>query len=429
MAITTKLSQTKIDKFIAERKKDGLNTRKLGDGGGLYLQWRDGASWIFRWKKNGTESSIGLGALASVSLSAARAEAAQCRAIVAQGRDPKVARDSIVSKGVKTFDQCEQECWAIHKHSLKGKTVHQRWENSIATHVSPILGRIPVNEADVNHVLRVLQPIWLTVPTTATQVRGRIEKVFNFALAKGYREFSKGNPAAWDVLKTILPSYEKIASVQHFRAIEKVPAFVQKLRLRDAGEGVQGQSQWGLSARALEFLILTVCRTGDIIGQDDEAEDRDRPPLMWQHLDLKKHVWHKPKTKTGLPHSVPLSEPAMRILLDTQALEIPGPLVFPSLQKPGFPLGKGAMLEVAKSVSGDPDMTCHGFRSCFEDWCGDETDFPDRVINAAMMHGIVKGKVKKGYRRRDAFDARVPLMQAWGEYCDSGRAAKILKFG
>ena len=139
MAITTKLSQTKIDKFIAERKKDGLNTRKLGDGGGLSLQWRDGASWIFRWKKNGTKLSIGLGALASVSLSAARAEAAQCRAIVAQGRDPKVARDSIVSKGVKTFDQCEQECWAIHKHSLKGKTVHQRWENSIATHVVPFL--------------------------------------------------------------------------------------------------------------------------------------------------------------------------------------------------------------------------------------------------------------------------------------------------
>jgi len=47
------------------------------------------------------------------------------------------------------------------------------------------LHELPVGEVDIGAVLDVLKPIWASKPETASRLRGRIEKVIDFAIVHG----------------------------------------------------------------------------------------------------------------------------------------------------------------------------------------------------------------------------------------------------
>src|SRR5262249_49712633 len=145
------------------------------------------------------------------------------------------------------------------------------------------------------------------------------------------------------------------------------------------------QRDESIAARALEFVILTATRTGDIIGS---ARD-DKPPMLWSHVDLGKRVWTIPSTKTETELRVPLSEPAIRLLKEVKAAALRGNVVF-SID--GEPLSNMGMAGVIKRMNQrrsahglpryiDPkednrDITVHGFRSCFTDWAHECSSFP-----------------------------------------------------
>jgi integrase len=248
-------------------------------------------------------------------------------------------------------------------------------------------------------VLKVLEPIWTAKTETATRVRGRIESILDWATARKYRDGE--NPARWrGHIDKLLPKPGKVAAIEHFAALPyaEVPAFLAALK-----------EQQGIAAQALAFCILTATRTGEVIG------------ARWD--EIAGDVWTIPaeRTKARREHRVPLSKPALAILDTLRPMaDLLGHgaagFIFPG-GKPGKPLSNMAMLATLKRM-GREDVTTHGFRSAFRDWCGEQTNFPREVAEAALAH-VIKDKAEAAYARGDLLAKRSQLMAAWGLYCSS----------
>src|SRR5205085_416696 len=199
---------------------------------------------------------------------------------------------------------------------------------------------VPVGEIDTEAVLKVLQPIWNTIPETASRIRGRIENVLDAAKARGFRDGS--NPAQWrGHLKTLLPARQRLTRGHHAALpYDEVPGFMADLRTRQS-----------LAALALELCILTATRSGEVLN------------AQWSELDLDKAVWTIPaaRMKAGHEHRVPFSRRAVKILKALTRLEH-NPHVFPGNTR-GKPLSSMAMAMCLRRMNRD-SITVHGFRSC-----------------------------------------------------------------
>jgi integrase len=218
----------------------------------------------------------------------------------------------------------------------------------------------------------------------------------DFAKANGLR--SGENPAAWrGHLALILPKRQRLSRGHHAAMpYAEVPAFVAELRERET-----------IHALALEFLILTAARSGEVLG------------ARWAELDLDAKVWTVPATrmKAGREHRVPLSERAMAIL-ERMAEIRTGDLVFPGRRR-RRPLSGVALAALV------PGATVHGFRSAFRDWCGEATSFSREVCEQALAHATGDA-TERAYRRGDALEKRRGLMEAWSNYCEPSSAGNVV---
>jgi integrase len=173
------------------------------------------------------------------------------------------------------------------------------------------------------------------------------------------------------------------------------------------------RKQEGIAARALEFAILTSARTGEVIG------------AKWNEIDLDAKVWTVPgaRMKTGREHRVPLSDAASTIL-EKMAATRQGDFVFPG-GNAGRPLSNMAFLMTLRRM-GHRDLTAHGFRSTFSDWCAEQTNAPSEVREMALAH-TVSDKVEAAYRRGDLFQKRRALAEAWAAFGGGGETVTPLR--
>jgi integrase len=245
--------------------------------------------------------------------------------------------------------------------------------------------------------MKVLEPIWTTKPETAGRVRGRIERVLDWAKVQGYRDGE--NPARLrGHLENLLPKKSKVHRVIHHAALpyHDVGNFMAKLR-----------DETSTSARALTLLILTVTRTSETL----EAN--------WDEIDLDQRIWVIPaeRMKADNAHRVPLSRPAVLKVMKEFQLNA---YVFPGA-KAGRPLSNMALAMLMRRIGYD-HVTPHGFRSSFRDWAAERTSFSREVHK-------IPDAVEAAYRRGDLFDKRCKLMEAWATYCTNARlAGKVIPF-
>jgi integrase len=360
------------------------------DGGGLFLEVRNppAASWTVRMQVAGKRRDFGLGSLDKVALAVAREKRDAIRAQFAAGIDPVAERTK--AAGVPTFAAAAEQ---LHRERRKlwsnGK--HQgQWIATLRTYAFPTLGALAIDAVERGHILDVLTPIWVAKPETARRVKQRIGAVLDWAYGKGWREAE----APIRALAKSLPKVERAG--RHFEAMAyaDVPAFMA--RLRDCA---------GMGALALEALILTAARSGEVRG------------ATWAELDLDNALWSIPaaRMKRKRPHVVPLSGAALAVFRRAHALRTDGSeLVFPGLLR-GKPLSDATMRAVLRrlGLSVDP----HGFRSSFKDWAGEVGAFPNELSEAALAHTI-QNKAEAAYRRGDLLERRRVMMEAWAQFCD-----------
>lgn len=263
---------------------------------------------------------------------------------------------------------------------------------SLQTHVSPVFGKTPVDMIDTGLICKALEPMWLTKTQTASRVRQRVEAVLDYAATRGHR--TGENPARWrGHLANILPPPRKVTTVEHLAAMPftEVPAFMLALHDRS-----------GVSPIALQFLVLTACRTSEVLG------------ARWDEIDLSTATWTIPgaRMKAGVAHRVPLSEPALRLL---QALPKDGPHLFPGHARSR--LTQSALYKFVRSRLGY-QITVHGFRSAFRDWVAERTNYPSEMAEMALAHRV-GSQVENAYRRTDMFERRRRLMADWAAFCET----------
>lgn len=372
------------------------------DGAGLVVKVSDtGAkSYMLRYMVNGRARWMGLGPCLDVSLTEARELASIARKKIRAGVDPiderkaeKEAKKVFKLKSM-TFGECsaayieaKRSDWSNPKHAMQ-------WTNTLTTYCAKI-NTLPVAAIDTGLVMSCLEPIWKTKPETASRLRGRMEKVLDWATVRNYRQGD--NPAAWkNHLDTLLAQQSKSARVVHHAALDyrEIGAFMVDLR-----------KQAGTGARALEFGILCASRSGEIRG------------ATWSEIDLVAGTWTIPKERMKMDkeHKVPLSDAAITLLKSLDRVD-GNELVFPAPR--GGVLSDMTLGAVLKRMG--VEVTQHGFRSTFRDWAAECTNYPREVAEMALAHGI-GDKVEAAYRRGDLFEKRTRMMQDWSKFC-----AKVL---
>jgi integrase len=348
-------------------------------------------SWSFLYTIAGRRREKGLGGFPAVSLATARKLAQKNRETLAAGRDPLQEVDR---SPVPTFGTLADEYIRTHSSAWRNEKHRAQWAMTLERYAKPIRAK-RVNEIQVADVLGVLEPIWTTRPETASRLRGRIEAVLDAAKARGYRNGE--NPAAWrGNLRHLLPGRVKLPRGHHpALPFQELPDFIIDLR-----------QQPGTAARALEFIILTGSRSGEVLR------------ARWEEFDLDSAVWTIParRMKGGREHRVPLSKAALEVLRNMARLrrsDGPDALVFPGARD-GQPLSGMSTAMVLRRM-GREKVTTHGFRSSFRDWAAECTTFPREIAEAALAHRVGNA-VEQAYRRGDALEKRRGLMNEWATY-------------
>lgn len=397
-------------------------TTKLGrhhDGGGLYLNVtaskakaasEQGAdtlnkSWLLRWGENGRHS-MGLGRLADVSLADARIRAEELRRQIRQGIDPRKAQEQArqdlktqqsrltVREATEAFLATHQDGWRNDKH-------RDQWRNTLNAYVMPRLGDAVCAEITADQVRETLAPIWKTKPETASRVRGRLEKILDWASVREGRAHSGANPARWKgVQELLLGSHGANRQIEHHAAMPnaEVPAFWKRL-----------ESVSGVSVQALKFTILTACRTNEVIK------------ARWDEIDLDAAVWTIPaqRMKAGKQHRVPLSTAAMKVLQQMKQVQNGDYVFWSDRSRRSGHLSNMAMLMLLRNTLEVDDYTVHGFRSTFRDWVAESHGLDTEVAEHALAHQLTD-KVVAAYLRTEYMDKRRHMMEAWAAYCTMG---------
>lgn len=405
-------------KSVAAMTKPGLHA----DGGNLYLRVSlSGAkSWIVRvvvpTETGPKRRDLGIGSVAMLSLAEARSKAAEMvRMARVTGTDPdaprrvaKAARAEAAARAVKeaerarlTFAECARQRHALLLPGWKNRKHGETWLASLELHVFPVFGDTPIHQVTRAKVEEALTSIWTLTPETGKRVRQRIADIFDWAKGKGM--FEGENPVAG--VRNALPQVRAVK--EHHAALpwRDLPGFMQRLDARD-----------GISARCLQFLILTAVRSGEARG------------ARWAEIDLSGRFWTIPaeRMKRGIAHRVPLSPEALEVLERVRGMD--GDLVFPSAQAAPDGSARAMSDMVFKSLYGrmkEAGFVTHGFRSSFRDWCSDSAHAAPELCEAALAHATGNA-VTQAYARSDLFERRRALMDQWGRYC-SGAAGQVVQ--
>ena len=393
----------------------------VGGVAGLLLQVRkpakEGAqiprSWILRVKVGDQRQPIGLGPYPQVSLAEAREQAKKLVVQAKQGVNLKAKkrfeRSALLSAASKnkTFRECAIAYMEAHASDYSSDKHRKQWPATLETYAFPVIGKMLASDIAMRDVKNVLEQetttadgqtgkFWFVKTETAKRLLGRIKTVLDFATVNEYR--TGNNPAQWTgYLDTQLPSPKKIQKVEHHPALPYALAgdFMAKLRKNES-----------ISAKALEFLILTAVRSGSV----RKAE--------WSEIDFDKQVWVIPAehTKAKQEHRVPLQAQAIKLL---KALPIMAGTNIVFASPTGKALSDMTLSQLMRRMRDRGELTVeavpHGFRSTFRDWAAEQTAYPDEIRKVASGHKV-GDSVKEAYQRTDLLDKRRQLMNLWASF-------------
>ncbi len=333
----------------------------------------------------------------------ARSHASAARQKIHQGVDPIDQRKAAVAKvraeQVKSvrFGWCAEQYIESHRAGWRNAKHAEQWSKTLKDYAGPVIGGLRVDQIDTAHIMKILQPMWNEKPETASRLRGRIENVLDWAKVHQYR--SGENPARCKGhLDKLLPARSKVKKEQHHAAQpwQDMSSLMTKLR-----------QQEGMGARAVEFVVYTAARSGEVRG------------ARWAEIDFKNVAWRVPadRMKAGKEHRVPLSAAAILVLSEARKLTPDCEFIFPGPS--GKPLSDMTLTKVLRRME-YAEVTVHGFRSSFRDWAAEATEYPSDLVEMALAHTI-SSKVEAAYRRGDMIEKRLALMEDWAKHCNTAK--------
>jgi integrase len=369
---------------------------------GLYIHVNPDGSrrWVWRFTRNGRPSEMGLGKYPIVTLEKARDRVLDLARQLKSGEDPvqaqRAARQREQRDATTFADVVQQYAKAF---SSEGEKIDDRIA-LIKRHAGMIMP-YAIGDVDTKIIAKALAPVNASTPRTARRALSAVSKILRYAKVHGLR--ATGDDADWrDTFEHIWAQAPKST---HHRALpyKDVPALFARL-----------QQHVSSTSLALRMLILCASRTGEVLG------------ARWDEIDLNTQTWVIPasRMKMRIAHAVPLSDAAIEVLASARDQFGDWGHVFKGMSKSKL---SPRALEVFLHRTLKIDYaSVHGFRSSFRDWCGDCTEFPREVAEAALAH--IVGGVEGAYRRGSALEKRRALMQSWGEFAAGASTSSVVPF-
>lgn len=375
-----------------------------GDGNNLYLVVKDSGAraYMLRYYWHGRPQKMGLGAARDLKLSEARDKAIDANRLIAKGINPREARDEqLHAQDSVLFGEFAEELRLKLEKGFKHKAHKAKWKRTVDVHTKP-LHKKRLDQITTNDVQAMLEPIWLTTPVAARDVRQHVEAILSAAKAAGHRKGD--NPAVWKGnLEHLLPKSKrkgKVRGPHKSLPYQELPAFMQELAAVDS-----------IGARMLETCILTAARTNEIIN------------MRWPDIDMDKVTWTVPRDlmKMDKDHIVPLSRPVIAFLRSAHEMRF-GDFVFPGRTR-GEPMSNMTMLELLKDM-GRTGITVHGFRATFRTWADEEMNFSNQAVEFCLAH-VPGDEAEKAYRRGSMFKKREQIMAMWASFANKPQGEVI----
>jgi integrase len=388
-------------KKVERTKKPGRYRDGLVKGLLLQISRGGAKSWVLRYELHGREHMMGLGSAGDFNLKEARERARAARQHLSDKVDPLAVKRAersaakLAAARALTFREAAQRYFDQHESKWTNSDYRDQFLASLERFAFPVLGDMDVAAIDTPAVLRTIEPQWRETTVTLDRVRNRMEQILDWCVVRDHRPAGT-NPARWKGhLDQVLPAPRKVAPIVHHRALPyaEVPALVAELRRLD-----------GPAPRALEFLILTAARSGEVTG------------MVWSEVDLDGRTWTVPaqRMKGRRPHTVPLSDAAVELLRKLPR-ERGNPFVFVG-PRAGRGLSHMGLPYVMQRMSCADGATIHGFRSSFSTWAYEQTAHSNHTIELSLAH-LVGNEVERAYRRSSMFGKRAALMRDWARFC------------
>lgn len=374
--------------FVRSAQKPG----KYHDGGGTGLFLRvdpNGARfWIQRITIRGKRCELGLGSFPTVALADAREKAMANRKLARTGGDPLTEKRK--ARTMPTFAEAARKTHAELSPTWKNPKDRAAFLSSMETYIFPRFGNVAVCDVSSADVRQAILAARERAPGVARKLVYRTSHVFRWGIAEG---LCNSNPATTESLA--LPRVQ----------IEPKPRrALPYSEVSDCIRAVKASGALDATKLAVEFLILTACRSGEIRG------------ARWDEIHLSAKdgaMWKIPanRMKMNKSHRVPLSPRAVEILAEAKALDDGSVLIFPSMR--GKPLSDMTLSKLIKELGFNADV--HGFRTSFKTWAQERTNTSREVSEAALAHSI-KDKAEAAYARSDLIEKRRKLMDGWASY-------------
>lgn len=390
--------------------KPSDKTRKLADGGGLYIEVAPsgGKWWRFKYRFARKEKRLSLGVYPDVGLKDAREKHAEARKLLAAGVDPGVEKQA-KKRQAKLSAANSFEAIAREFHALKSPiwtpNHATNWISVLEREVFPKFGNRPITEIEAPDVLDVLRAVEARGTfETRGRILQRVRAVFAYGIASGR---SRHNPAV-EISGALAPR----PKVKNFAALseKELPEFLRAL----AAYQERAKSSPIVFA-ATRLLALTFVRTGEVRG------------AQWSEFDLDAGLWVIPaeRMKAREPHSIPLSRQAVEVIRSLHPLTGHLPALFPSRNRDGGTISENTVLKVIERIGYKGRMTGHGFRSIASTFLNNLGTIRPDMIEAQLAHGD-KDQVRAAYNRADYIEYRKAMMQFWADTLDKMQAEKKL---
>lgn len=383
---------------------------KLFDGGGLFLLVTPsgGKLWCFKYRFDGKEKKLSLGAYPEISLADARQRRLDARKLLANSIDPAAAKKEQAAERARletTFETVARE-WFGKQLAAWSKghadTVISRLERD----VFPVIGTVAISKIKTGEVLAILRKVEARgALDTALRIKIIFGQVFRYAVVTGLIDS--------DVSAPIRPRdcLEK-RQVKHHAAITDPKKLAPLLRAIDEYQGTFTVKC------ALRLAPLLFVRPGEL------------QKAAWSEFDLDESQWNIPaeRMKMKEPHLVPLSRQAVEILKSLQALTGAGKYLFPG-RTSARPMSDNTINAALRYMGFDKEtMTGHGFRAMARTILDEVLQVRPDFIEHQLAHAV-RDPNGRAYNRTAHLVERKKMMQLWADYLDDLKiGAKVIPF-
>ena len=412
----------KAVRALAAREK----AYKIADNGGLHLKVspKGHKSWRLKYRQDGKEQLLTLGAYPEVSLADARAKRDDARKILRSGKDPRHAakRSKLIGEniGALTFEKAARRWHDIQK--VKWRPVHAgNVITSLEANIFPDLGQMPMDEIDKPTLLAVLRKMEARGSIeTARRVKQRVASVYRFVNAEGR---NLANPALDidDALKPLPPA------TRH-------PALLEMSKIRAMLFDIDRAASHPVTRLASRFLALTAQRPGmvrfirwdEITGVDWGDAHQDTNNATWLVPSDKIKQERKLREDQSFEHPVPLSRQAVETLRAVRYITGRSKYVFASTRSSHKPISENAIGYLYNREGYQGRHVPHGWRSSFSTTINeiamhearqDANALGDRLIIALMLAhtpiGMSASEMR--YNRSRYMPRRRQLAQIWAD--------------